>query len=195
MRTLPPLATCVRDRCLDCPVREVVHCHFRIWDFLRFMAIALPGLLLGALAIRMYQRQWLVPWVVACAAFFGLVEIRVLCSHCPHYAQPGRVLRCWADYGSPKLWRYRPGPLSRVERLVLLSGFAAIWGFPLGTALVGRDFVLVGAMVVAIAGFYAALRRRFCSRCMNFACPLNVVPQQARDDFLAVNPSVSQGRK
>jgi hypothetical protein len=159
------------------------------------MAIALPGLLLGALAIRMYQRQWLIPWVVACAAFFGLVEIRVLCSHCPHYAQPGRVLRCWADYGSPKLWRYRPGPLSRVERLVLLSGFAAIWGFPLGTALVGRDFVLVGAMVVAIAGFYAALRRRFCSRCMNFACPLNVVPQQARDDFLAVNPSVSQGRK
>jgi len=195
MRSELPLATCVRDQCSGCPVRETVHCHFRIGDFVRFMAIALPGLLLGALAIRIHQPQWLIPWVVACVVFFGLVEIRVLCSHCPHYAQAGRFLRCWANCGSPKLWTYRPRPLSTGERLVLLSGVAVIWGFPLGIALAAGGFVLSAAMAVVDAGFYAALRRRFCSRCMNFACPLNIVPLSVREDFFVVNPPLSQGWK
>ncbi|GAJ20475.1 unnamed protein product, partial [marine sediment metagenome] len=25
------------------------------------------------------------------------------------------TLKCWANYGSPKLWKYRPGPMSLNE--------------------------------------------------------------------------------
>jgi hypothetical protein len=53
---------------------------------------------------------------------FGLLEIRVMCSHCPHYAEAGRLLKCWANYGSPKLWAYRPGPMCRMETLHLEHG-------------------------------------------------------------------------
>lgn len=186
---MTPTATCVREDCLACPIQGAVHCHFRLSDLARFLAIALPSLLLAAAAVRMYDARLLGLWAVGSGAFFGLVEIRVLCSHCPHYAEPGRVLRCWANRYSPKLWRYRPGPLSRTERLVFFSGIAVIWGFPLALGVLGGESVLVAGIVVSSVGFYAALRRRFCSQCMNFACPLNIVPQAVQIQFRLLNPS------
>ena len=56
---------------------------------------------------------WMTVFTIAlCVGFFGFIETRVLCSHCPHYAEEGASLRCWANYGSPKLFKYRPGPMS-----------------------------------------------------------------------------------
>lgn len=194
MRTPQPLSTCIRVECQGCAVRESVRCHFRLGDLARFLAIALPGLLMGALAVRLYDVRLLVAWVVVGAAFFALVEVRVLCSHCPHYAQPGRFLACWANYGSPKLWRYRPGALSVVEKLVLFSGFGVIWGVPAALAYLGGRLALVALIVLATAGAYAGLRRCFCARCMNFACPLNRVGAPIRKEFLKLNPSVAAER-
>jgi hypothetical protein len=28
-------------------------------------------------------------WIATFVAYFGFIEIRVLCSHCPHYAEKG----------------------------------------------------------------------------------------------------------
>ena len=41
-----------------------------------------------------------------------------------------------------------------------------------------------------IVGFFGALKVSFCSRCMNFACPLNGVPDSGRALFFKCNPSV-----
>jgi hypothetical protein len=190
-----PLATCLREDCLACPIREVIHCHFRVVDFVRFMAIALPSLLVGAVGIEVHLGYWLVPWAILSAAFFGFIEIRVLCSHCPHYAQPGRVLRCWANPGSPKVWKYHPGPLARVEKVVFLSGLAAIWGFPLACTILGGDWLLAALLGASTGAFFVLLRRRFCSRCMNFACPLNLVRQPTREQFFRLNPACEWGKK
>lgn len=187
-----PLETCRAERCRDCSIRDAVHCHFGIGDLARFLGIAAPGIAVGALAIRTLNSEMLVPWALACAAFFGLVEIRVLCSHCPHYAQPGGFLRCWANYGSPKLWRYRPGPLSQAEKWVLLSGFGILWGYPLILTLFEEKWFLATALGVTTGGFYLVLRHRFCSRCMNFACPLNRVPATVRHEFVRLNPSTGE---
>ena len=51
---------------------------------------------------------------------------------------------------------------------------------------------LLGLFVPATAGFFVALKLQWCSRCMNFACPLNGVADDARTAFLARNPGVSR---
>lgn len=63
-------------------------------------------------------------WIIFTFSYFGLIEIRVMCSHCPHYAEPEiKSLKCWTNYGSPKLWKYRPGPMSIIEKTIFIAGF------------------------------------------------------------------------
>ncbi len=45
--------------------------------------------------------------------------------------------------------------------------------------------------VATNAAFFMTLKRFFCSQCMNFACPLNGVPDPVRTLFWARNPGVS----
>ena len=116
-----PIATCAEETCDGCPVRGEIRCHFTPRDLLGFLAISLPGLVLGGVGVWLLDPLWIAPWIAWCAAYFGLVEIRVMCSHCPHYAEPGRTLSCWANHGSPRLWRYRPGPIPSTLRACSLS--------------------------------------------------------------------------
>jgi len=72
--------------------------------------------LLGGAGIYHSGGWWLLPWLMTIIGFFGFVEIRVMCSDCPHYAEQGSSLKCWANYGSPKIWKYRPGPMAFWEK-------------------------------------------------------------------------------
>ena len=121
-----PLATCICQTCDNCLVRATLHCHFSIRDLLHFLMTAFPSFLLGGVGIYRFEPRLLVPWLVIIFCFFGVAEIRVMCSHCPHYAEPGRTLSCWANYGSPKLWSYRPGPTARTEKVLFWGGLAAV---------------------------------------------------------------------
>ena len=124
--------------------------------------------------------------------FFGFFEIRILCSHCPHYAEPGSSLKCWANYGAPKLWAFRPGPLSLVEKFGLIAGFAVIWGAPVLFLLAGRRWFLLLIYLFAVAGFFLTVKLFFCPRCMNFGCPLNSVDPETRSVFFRKNPKIAR---
>lgn len=187
-----PISTCAEDTCEGCPVRSALHCHFTLRDLLGFLLISLPGFVLGGIGIGLVQPLWLVPWIGWALAFFGLVEIRVMCSHCPHYAERGRTLSCWANHGSPKLWTYRPGPMSGAEKLVFWIGLIPIWAFPALFLALSGSWALLAAFLAASAGFFVVLRWRNCSQCMNFACPLNRVGEEMKNAFLARNPVVAQ---
>ena len=115
-----------------------------------------------------------------------------MCSHCPHYAEEGNALACWANYGAPKLWKYRPGPMALLEKVVFYAGFAFIYGYPLIFLIAGSQLFLLLVYLLSIAGFYMTLRAFFCSRCMNFACPLNTVEDDIRMGFFARNPEVAE---
>ena len=119
-------------------------------------------------------------------------EIRVMCSHCPHYAEPGRSLRCWANYGSPKLWTYRPGPMSRAEIFWFYAGLAAVLGYPLAFLLVGGEWFLLLPFVLTTTAAGVTLKMVFCTQCMNLACPLNETGEVARQAFFSRNPQVAQ---
>lgn len=188
-----PLATCQEDSCRGCGIKGRIHCHFRLRDWLLFLLVALPCFVLGGVGINSLGSGFLAVWIILVTAFFGFVEIRVLCSHCPHYAESSSSLRCWANYGSPKLWRYRPGPMSGTEKSVFLGGLAVVWGYPLVFLILGGKMILLAAYALSTAAFFLALSRFMCSRCMNFACPLNRVKEQERSRFLEKNPRAADG--
>jgi hypothetical protein len=188
-----PISTCIAETCEDCTLKENVSCHFRMRDYLLFMLSVIPGFGLGVFGINRCAPAGLLPWVGLWILFFGVIEIRVLCTHCPHYAEDASFLRCWANRGTPKPWRFRPGPLTRGEKLVMLGGFALVWGYPLVFLVLGADWVLLLGYLVASVGFFAVLRTCFCARCMNFGCPFNAVHEDSREAFLRRNPVVAAG--
>lgn len=187
-----PIATCTSESCLDCEAGRLVHCHFRGRELAQFMVNVLPAFVVGGAGIARVGWWWLLPWVAIAFGYFGLLEIRVMCSHCPHYAEPGRSLRCWANYGAPKLWAYRPGPMSRAETSWFAAGMLAVLGYPLAFLLLGGQWLLLLLYALTTVAAATTLKMSFCTQCMNFACPLNGVGEDARRAFFEHNPAVAQ---
>ncbi|MFC1852335.1 hypothetical protein ACFL27_19225 [candidate division CSSED10-310 bacterium] len=187
-----PIATCVAETCDNCPAQKALHCHFSLKDLVHFYSIAAPTFLLGGAGIYHISGWWLIPWLIIIIAYFGFIEIRVMCSHCPHYAEKGSTLQCWANYGSPKIWSYRPGPMKVWEKVVFLMGFALIWGFPLFFLILGKQLFLLVVYLLTVTGFFMTVRMFLCSQCFNFACPLNAVKDEVRTAFFERNSEIAK---
>lgn len=188
-----PVHTCDKSTCDGCGLRGKLACHFGARQLLPFILCFLPVLITGVTALARVSLYAAAGWFACFGLYFGLVEIRVMCSHCPHYAEPGlKSLKCWANYGSPKLWKYRPGPMSAGEKAVFLGGLAVASLYPVPFAALSGSYGLL-AIYFAFALLDAyMLRRFFCTRCFNFACPLNRVPESTREQFFACNPVVRE---
>ncbi len=182
-----PIATCVSKSCDGCKVRSSLHCHFEAKDHIHFLAIALPSFLLGGAGIYCVSGWWLALWIAMVPSFFAFLEIRVLCSHCPHYAEPDKTLKCWANYGAPKIWKYRPGPMSFAEKSVFLAGLTIIFVYPVIFLILAAQWFLLIVYVLTVVGFFMTLKLFLCTQCMNFACPLNAVRGKSRREFFRCN--------
>ena len=187
-----PILTCKLSSCDDCTIYNNLHCHFRLKDWIHFLLIAFPPFLLGGAGIYHVAGWLLIPWIIFVVAFFGFIEIRVMCSHCPHYAEPVSSLKCWANYGSPKLWKYRPGPMSVTEKIIFFGGFALVWGYPLLLLILSKQLFLLAVYLMTTSGFFMTLVNFMCSQCMNFACPLNRIEEKIRSQFIDRYPSVAE---
>ena len=201
-------------RCEGCGLRGMLNCR---WDWrllLGFVALILP---FGASSFAVFlvagclMGSWLPPAVyfVLLAIFLTVVETRILCSHCPFYARAGRMIRCHANHGLPKPWRYRPGPMNSAERVILISCFLFFLAFPAVTGawgvglLYGRaseqgqegllGLVCITAVNLASAvSFIILLSVFYCACCVNFSCPFNRVPEALRREYLALNPVLEE---
>jgi hypothetical protein len=188
-----PLSTCSSTQCENCPLQSRLQCHFNGRQLLRFFGIAFPAFIVGGIGIARVNAWLLLPWIGLAVGYFGFIEIRVMCSHCPHYAEPGtKSLQCWANYGSPKLWKYRPGPMTHGENFVFFTGLVLIAGYPFAFLLAGGQWLLLALFAVTVVGMATLMERLMCAHCMNFACPLNRVDQTIRDAFFACNPVIAQ---
>lgn len=194
-----PLHTCSKKSCTGCDVENHLVCHFDKKKAMRFIAITFPPIVIGLVQVALYNALWLIPLVLVYVAFFGFIEIRVMCSHCPHYAEPGlKKLKCSANYGAPKLWKYRPGPMSVMEKLVFFTGLGIVFFYPLPFFFLKSGLVyliLLGVYAVTLSGSLILLKTIYCSYCMNFACPLNRVDQEIREKFFDKNPVVKEAWK
>jgi hypothetical protein len=197
--------------CVDCSLQWRLGCRQKTSEYLFFLLgeapsffIAIVGLIMLGLIIGVW---W--PLIVLSGTFvvfwiFGL-ETRVLCSHCPYWAEESKTLHCWALTGSPKIWRYRPGPMNRWEKATLLGFFLFTSFFSVGVevfgivALAGNRtgaelhalFGMIGittATILTQGQFWMLLMYYFCRKCVNFSCPLNRVPRWMVDEYLRKNP-------
>ncbi len=176
-----------------------------------FYAIAFPPLIaaiFGIVLVNYLIGAWwsLTAYIIFLFVFFVLYEIRILCSHCPYYAEESTILHCLANHGMPKLWRYHPEPMNGFERISLVVCLVIIFFlFPLAVQGYGiwyianyyapdRVVALLGltgiALLTILSGlaFFITLRNFYCSRCVNFSCPLNTAPREAVDEFMRRNP-------
>lgn len=177
------------------------------------MVFAMPTMAFAVLAFIgmvmafLFTGTWwpLALYVGYWAFFFVLLEIRILCSHCPFYAEGGRILHCHANHGLVKLWRYHPEPMGPVERgslIVCLGLFAfipvafqayGVWYLASGdggdgpVSLLVMATISIATLLVGVA-YLAILMTALCTRCVNFSCPLNRVPKRVVDEYLRRNP-------
>lgn len=191
-----PLCTCQEKSCTWCNVNQELNCHFNLNQLIRFLLNVSLVILLGGVAIYYYSPFFLIPWLIMFLLYFGFIEIRVMCSHCPHYAETEtKTLKCWANYGSPKLWKYRPGPMSTLEKIVFILGGLLIAVYPLLLIILSQNYpILVVYLILIVVCFYY-MRTYMCNQCINFACPANRVDKKVREKFFQHNPQIRDAWK
>ncbi len=197
--------------CIECELNGELICFvdkkfankFSIGNILyRLLAIEIfifSGLLIG--------HWWmLISYVSTVLITFLIIEPRLLCSHCPFYEREGKCLKCWALRGMPKLWRYRPGPINRTEKtlMLILGSFidlfpflGSIWGIVYffmnieGNIVLGVGILISTVLFLIVAGYFSKVLLGFaCKKCANFSCAMNKVPKEVINKFLEKNPKM-----
>jgi len=205
------------ESCFGCINQNKLHCRWKFDDLLIFNVLTLPvmfGALAGTVAIGLAQHAWwpMIAYILSFPLMLGVAETRVLCSHCPFYAQDGKVLHCLANHGLLKIWHYHPEPMSRLEKRIFIGIFVAFVLMPMG--ILGYNIVffslhyaqygiitLIFAVclfvltALSFASLGTVLLKRICAVCINFSCPLNRVEKENVDAYLRKNPAMKQAWK
>lgn len=177
------------EECNDCSIKDKLICHFRrkyLFSFLGFFIVFVITAFIGV--IQAGFGWFLLGWVGFWLFFFEFWEIRILCSHCPYYAEEGKSLHCIANYGSLKFWKYHPEPMSLSEKIQLMIGFIILVGYPLIFLILGGQFIFLIFSIIEIMIFFSFLITKRCGDCVNFSCPFNHVKKEVVDCFLKQNP-------
>ncbi|MFZ5881903.1 MAG: hypothetical protein ACOY0R_21245 [Chloroflexota bacterium] len=179
--------------CQDCQADGKLMCHFDKKDMLHFFMIIFPfGVTAIAGTIHAGYGPYLWLWLVYAIFFFFVWEARVLCRHCPYWAEESNVLHCHANYGVVKIWKYQPGPMSKSEKIQFIIGALLLIGFPFPFLVLGQEYLLVLIGLSAVVSGTFILRRNVCNRCINFSCPMNAVPKETMNAFFARNPVIQK---
>ncbi|MFC1693011.1 hypothetical protein ACFL1R_05865 [Candidatus Latescibacterota bacterium] len=196
--------------CSRCKIKGKLACKWDKKILLGFHGIAWPSIItsvFGMVAIGLMTGVWwpLITFGVYYFLMFVIFEIRFLCSHCPYYAEEGKILHCHANHGSFKFWRYHPEPLNRFEKFLMYFLVSTMFFiFPLSVlgygiwfisvnyeaygliALMGIIGITIGNLVSS-SSFIIMLKLFFCPKCVNFSCPLNEAPKPVIDEYLRKN--------
>lgn len=161
-------------------------------QLIKFFLFALPAFIIAGIGLFQRNPVLIIPYALMAVSYFGFIEIKTMCSHCPHYAEPDlRALKCWANYGSPKIWRYKPGPMSLLEKIIFFTGLVLIIAYP-AVFIWTTNILLLILYSGAILNGLLFLNLFLCTHCMNFACPLNRVKPDIRKRFFAKNPVIGK---
>jgi len=62
---------------------------------------------------------------------FLFIEPWLLCSNFPYYEKEGKFLKCCALRGMPKIRKYQPGPMTNIEKIlmILIGAFIDLFSF------------------------------------------------------------------
>ncbi len=184
--------------CVYCSVNGKLMCTFSVKDTLYFVLPIIGawitlilgiayGFIIGKISLPILI-IFSVGYIGYLIFFFQVWENKILCSHCPYYAFEGeKYVKCYANYGIPKAWKYNPAPMTASEKVQFLIGITLFAGVPLILFLVIGLYVYFGVSLTFIVVWIISMHFLSCSKCPNFSCPLNNVPKEFVDDYLKQN--------
>ena len=179
--------------CDGCGLNGRLHCHldkkyaimFGI-PFFAFAVAALSGIIMVGFPANVIT---LAAWFGYMIFFFVAWEPRMLCSHCPFYAEGNtNTLHCSINYGFRKTAKYNPYPLTRSEKAQFVIGANIMLAIPLIVLAWGQQWLALVFSIAGIVTWYIVLQTKICVDCVNFSCPFNKVDKETRDAFLKRNP-------
>lgn len=169
----------------SCNMKNSLRTDNKFRDFVSFFVIGWMPVLVACLAIASTSLLWVLAYLGVMLSL-GVVEIRFLCRHCPHYRQqPGKTVHCRFMWGPTKWFSPRPGAPSNVGKAILYFWFLLSFSFPIYWLAQQPKFLVI--YLLSILAFLLTLARYECNRCMFFDCPLNRVSEEAKAHFLRNN--------
>lgn len=175
--------------CKECSLNDRLKCRYNLRDLLNFVVPSLALVVLAFIGMILAGYGWYIIGAIGFMLFFfNFWETRILCSHCPYYAERVLTLHCIANYGSLKIWKYHPEPTSRLEKIQFIIGVTILLGYPFIFLILGKQYILALLVTVGVIMFFWHLQEHTCSKCINFSCPLNGVPKETVNRYLKRNP-------
>ena len=181
--------------CESCSINGKLMCTFNIKDTIYFVAPVLgawitliQGIIYGFMSGKielLFLIIFSVGYIGYLIFFFQVWENKILCSHCPYYAfEDDKRVKCYANYGIYKAWKYNPAPMTTSEKVQFLIGITLFAGIPLILFLITGLYVYFWISLVLTFVWIISMHFLSCSKCPNFSCPLNNVPKEVVDKFL-----------
>lgn len=187
--TQKPSSACIKESCQDCEIYGKLMCKHTKQDLLDFF-ILIMNVFVPFFVGMIVGNHWvgLIGWFVLALLFFGYFEALLLCRHCPHYKEEGRILRCHANWGLPKFPSYDPRPMNRLERIAWIIYSAAVTMYWVPFFIYSQQWLfLMWASVSAFVTLYQLIHTK-CNRCYMMSCPLNRVPSEIKKVFFEYYP-------
>lgn len=179
--------------CAECEIKDHLKCRFKNTHFLSFIGSFLIFAIPAVMGLIISGFGWfLLGWLAYALFFFNFWETRILCRHCPYYAEESKTLHCIANYGCYKLWKYDPHPMSTSEKFQLLLGFIILGGYPFIFFIIAQEYIFFIITLGGLLVFFSLLLIKTCSKCVNFSCPLNRVPKRVVNEYLKRNTTMKQ---
>ena len=144
-------------------------------DFLYWNLVVSVPLIAACIAIVEKSIVWLIIYIIACVAL-AMVICRFYCTHCPHYHQNSKTLKCMFFWWVPKFFKEETGPLSPLEKTVSVITLLIIIMLPIYWLLQRPELLIIYFISTGVLGL--TLRRYECHRCVYFQCPSNCVPEK-----------------
>lgn len=122
---------------------------------------------------------------------FVLLQSRILCSHCPVYADKKRTVKCWGNISNIRLWQINPGPMTDREKLLLRLIFFLFYGYPLIFILFQHKWGWLFLYGITFMVLSFAMKRLLCAKCLNFVCPFNSVDAELKERMISFTENIS----
>ena len=189
-----------QSECGDCELNEKLFCrpklkymiYFATPFFIGIIPVAI-GMAFSANIELLWKIIFFIGWIGYSIFFFFVWESRMICNHCPYYANDTqKTLHCPIDKGKLKTGKYNPGPLSTSEKIQFIIGVSLLVGYPVPFLIIFNLIIPLIIYIAAIASWFIILQTKICTDCVNFACVFNRVEKRIRSEFMNRNPIIKK---
>ncbi len=185
--------------CQDCDLQEKLMCNPSLKYSLYFGIPLLLGIIPPIIGIiisdftLLSKIVILLGWLIYALFFFMVWESRIICNHCPYYADESqKTLHCPINKFMLKTSKYDPSQISGLEKIQFIIGATILIGYPIPFLIIDGQIIPILFLIGGTIIWIIVAQLEVCSDCINFSCILNRVPENIRDKFLKKTPIIQK---